>query len=306
MFTYALMTPSYAPALSLHVPRIDTRDLGPQASDHDFVRTFVTHQFMLQGVGSVSRVDLLSKINPHGYQYYEAFVHFSTWYDNEFSLSLRRQACSPRLNARLGLLGTSHYWHVNESRSPVYEEDFQSILCAIPAARWVQAADEAELEQHQLREAERTLIDRWYKRAPTEEELAAVAKIEAFVQPRLALKTPVTSWGASTDRKCSSCGEAICPDGPESETFCGEMCVDCFDLYAWDHIEIQEQVPLPPSVPQRQRYNAPCRRGPQRQTPPRRAACQRCGAVGHNASVCQNKLNHNNVPKPTWNRFQGW
>ena len=237
MSTYALMTPSYAPALSLHVPRIDTRDLGPQASDHDFVRQFVTHQFMLNGVGSVSRVDLLSKINQHGYQYYEAFVHFSTWYDNEFSLSLRRQACSPRLNARLGLLGTSHYWHVNESRSPVYEEDFQSILSSMPVALWQQAADETECWPHWNAQQEDAVLERWYSNPPTDQQLAAVALIER-TWLRAHAPAPVLRKPAAKKKNkpwaCDTCAREEIAGDPATEPYAGNTCGRCAQRH-WDY-----------------------------------------------------------------------
>ena len=179
-----LMTPAYAPALSFHLPRIDTRNLPYLCcEDPEFVRSHIASQFEHNRIGKVSRVDLLPKKNRHGYLYYEAFVHFSQWFTTPQSLALRNAACSKYRKATMplgGISGSGHYWIVNESRSKVYEEDWQSLLTAVPASRWVQAAEEEELVQHQKKRAEASLIARWYKHIPTDEELAAVAKIEKF------------------------------------------------------------------------------------------------------------------------------
>lgn len=175
-----LMTPSYAPPLSLHLPRIDVRNLGPRFEDQDFVRLFIANQFEQQHIGTVSNVDLLPKCNSAGYPYYEAFVHFSTWSQLPHSLALRRAACSPLRRATIPLLGTQHYWIVNESLSPVYVEDWQSILSVIPGSTWQQATEEQELVEHQKRQADATILQRWYKRLLTDEETRAISIIEAF------------------------------------------------------------------------------------------------------------------------------
>lgn len=176
-----LMTPSYAPPLSFHLPRIDIRNLGGMHEDEDFVRLFIAQQFEMQRIGKVSRVDLIAKENEHGYLYYEAFVHFERWNDaSSHSLALRNAACSPWKRATLGLIGTGYHWIVNESRSPVYEEDWDSILSVLPAGKWTQAGDEAELVEYQKKRAEATLIKRWYKHVPTDEQLSAVAALERF------------------------------------------------------------------------------------------------------------------------------
>ena len=176
-----LMTPSYAPPLSFHLPRIDTRNLGEMREDEDFVRLFIAQQFEVQRVGKVSRVDLIAKENQQGHLYYEAFVHFAEWNNtSKHSLALRNAACSPRKRATLSLIGSKYYWIVNESRSPVYEEDWDSILSVLPAGNWVQAGDEAELVEYQKKRADATLIQRWYKHIPTDEQLSAVATLEKF------------------------------------------------------------------------------------------------------------------------------
>tara|TARA_Y100000389_G_scaffold204246_1_gene255814 strand:+ start:4707 stop:5441 length:735 start_codon:yes stop_codon:yes gene_type:complete len=175
-----LMTPSYAPPLSLHIPRIDVRNIGPHFRDEDFVRLFIANQFEQQNIGTVSKVDLLAKQNHAGYPYYEAFVHFERWTLLPHSLALRRAACSPFRKATIPLLGTQHYWIVNESLSPVYEEDWQSILSVIPGSTWQQAAEEQELVEHQKLRADATILQRWYKHIPTEEETQAISIIEAF------------------------------------------------------------------------------------------------------------------------------
>ena len=179
-----LVTPAYAPALSFHLPRIDTRSLPYLCyKDPEFVRSHIASQFELNRIGKVSRVDLLTKANDHGYLYYEAFVHFSQWFTTPQSLALRNAACSKYRKATMplaGISGSGYYWIVNESRSKVYEEDWQSLLTAIPASRWVQAAEEDELVEYQKKRAQDSFIERWYKHIPTDEELAAVAKIEEF------------------------------------------------------------------------------------------------------------------------------
>ncbi len=177
-----VMTPSYVPRLALHLPLIDIRNLDGRHDDEDYVRLLIANQFECQQVGRVSRIDLVAKENDRGYLYYQAFVHFAEWFDNAHSCRLRNAACNPRMKATLQLLGSRHYWIVNESRSPVFEEDWQSLLCAVAreAGRWVQAADEEELVKHQLDRSLQTLTQRWYKHIPSDEEIAAVKIIERF------------------------------------------------------------------------------------------------------------------------------
>ena len=143
----SVVTPTFLPKLSFHIPVIKPSVLGPQYRDQDFVRQFVAIQFEKRQVGKVSRVDLVLKQNNSGRDYYEAFVHFQKWFKSSRSLSLRRAACGAQ-KATLPLVGHRSYWIVNQNNSPVYEEDWQSILTAIPAARWVQAGDEQELISH--------------------------------------------------------------------------------------------------------------------------------------------------------------
>ena len=148
--TVTIVTPTYLPALSLHLPLIDTRNLGPQYLDQDYVRRFIAKQFKHKQIGKVSRIDLFLKTNRQGHYYYEAFVHFQKWFASVDSLALRRAVCSGQ-RATLRLLKSRRYWLVNESQSPVFEEDWQSILTVIPGARWVQAGDEEELIEYMER-----------------------------------------------------------------------------------------------------------------------------------------------------------
>ena len=214
--------------LSFHIPRIDTRNLGHRHLDLDYVHQFVETQFTRLRVGQVHHVDLLSRHNRQGYLYYEAFVHFSEWYNNAYSLGLRRAACSPRQKATITLPGRArHYWIVNQNQNAPLVEDFQSILSAIPVARWQQAADEAELAEHQ----EAVLIERWYKHAPTDDELDAVALIEAAWTRRSVPATPPAR--GSHVWVCDSCHRPAQDDDPESEAYEGSVCGRCCRDPSW-------------------------------------------------------------------------
>ena len=219
------------PPLSLHIPRIDTRNLGPRHRDLDFVRQFVAKQFRQNHVGTVHHVDLLSKTNRQGYLYYEAFVHFTTWCDSAFSLELRRNACSPRRRAQMYLPGTRHYWVINENKKPPLVEDFQSILVAIPVALWQQAADETEAWEHWRAQQVSDTLDRWYKNPPTDDQLTAVGRIEHWWSRRTA-KHPsptrvYTAW------KCDTCDRPEVPGDPSTEAYDGNTCERCVGESRW-------------------------------------------------------------------------
>ena len=220
------------PPLSLHVPRIDTRNLRSRHRDLDYVRQFVTQQFHQNLVGTVHHVDLLSKTNRQGYLYYEAFVHFTTWYDSAYSLALRRQACSPLSRATMQLQGTRHYWVINENKKPPLVEDFQSILAAIPVARWQQAADETEAWDHWREQQEEATLDRWYKTPPTDDQLTAVTHIERWWTRRTTTKPPrrtrvYTAW------KCDTCNRPEVEGDSSTEPYAGNTCARCVGESRW-------------------------------------------------------------------------
>ena len=220
------------PPLSFHIPRVDTRNLGRRHLDHDFVRQFIAQQFHRHRVGAVHHVDLIPRQNRQGYLYYEAFVHFSRWFENASSLGLRRAACSPLRRATLLLPNNHHFWVINENKSPPLVEDFQSILSSIPVARWQQAADESECWEHWNEQQQDAVLDRWYGNPPTDEQLAAIAIIErswlrAQTPPPRAPETKSRVW------VCDTCNRPEIPGDSASEAHDGNTCGHCAFHQEW-------------------------------------------------------------------------
>ena len=216
------------PPLSLHIPRIDTRNLGKSYHDLDFVRSFVQQQFHRHRTGQVHHVDLIPRQNRQGYLYYEAFVHFSKWFDNTSSLALRRAACSPLRRATLLLPNNIHFWVINENKNPPLVEDFQSILSSMPVALWQQAADETEAWQHWNAQQEDDVLERWYNNPPTDEQLDAVALLERFwLRAHPPPKPNNKVW------VCDTCNTPEVPGDPASEAHDGNTCGHCARYQEW-------------------------------------------------------------------------
>ena len=130
---------------------------------------------------------------------------------------------------------------VNENRNPPLVEDWQSILSVIPGALWVQAADETDLWAYMAAQAEERLIDRWYKHAPTDAEIAAAAAIErawarsqqppARTLPLAHRTKQVAAW------RCDTCSRQEIPGDSTSEPYAGDTCGRCVFAHrtlAWD------------------------------------------------------------------------
>ena len=224
------------PPLSLHIPRIDTRNLGKSYRDLDFVHSYVKAQFHRHRVGQVHHVDLIPRKNHQGYLYYEAFVHFSKWFDNTSSLALRRAACSPLQRATLPLPNNRHFWVINENNNSPLVEDFQSILSSIPVALWQQAADETEAWQYWNAQQEDAVLERWYDTPPTDEQLDAVALIErTWLRAHGPPPAPRKTAAKKTNKPwaCDTCAREEIPGDPSTEPYAGNTCGRCAHMH-WD------------------------------------------------------------------------
>lgn len=116
-------TNNFDMTMSLYIPLVDTRSL-PRGNRHDeaayesMAADFIGKQFRYQRIGQVNRVDLLKKQNPAGFDYFVAFVHFDTWYDNPQARSLQSQIQTPGTKAKLQW-HERWYWIVNENKTPL-------------------------------------------------------------------------------------------------------------------------------------------------------------------------------------------
>jgi len=81
----------------------------------------ITHEiisevFFQQELGSVKRVDFVSKLNKRGEYYHSAFVHFDYWFDNIISRNFQERLRNPQLVARL-MYDDPWFWIVEENKS---------------------------------------------------------------------------------------------------------------------------------------------------------------------------------------------
>jgi hypothetical protein len=79
---------------------------------------FIGKQFKYQRIGQVSRVDLLKKQTPQGFDYFIAFVHFSEWFDTPQAKALQDEIHTDGAKAKLQF-HERWYWIVNENKTPL-------------------------------------------------------------------------------------------------------------------------------------------------------------------------------------------
>ena len=109
--------------MSLYIPRVDTRSL-PQGNRHAeaeyeaMAADFIGKQFKYQRIGKVSRVDLLKKQTPQGFDYFIAFVHFYKWFDTPQSKALQDEIHTDGVKAKF-YFHEMWYWIVNENKAPL-------------------------------------------------------------------------------------------------------------------------------------------------------------------------------------------
>lgn len=109
--------------MSLYIPRVDTRSLprGNRYAEAEYeamTADFICKQFKYQRIGQVSRVDLLKKQTPQGYDYFIAFVHFTEWFDTPQAHALQEDILTEGTKAKLQF-HEQWYWIVNENKSPL-------------------------------------------------------------------------------------------------------------------------------------------------------------------------------------------
>ena len=109
--------------MSLYIPRVDTRSL-PRGNRHAeaeyeaMTADFIGKQFKYQRIGQVSRVDLLKKQTPQGFDCFIAFVHFTEWFDTPQARALQEDIFTEGTKAKLQF-HKQWYWIVNENKSPL-------------------------------------------------------------------------------------------------------------------------------------------------------------------------------------------
>ena len=109
--------------MSLYIPRVDTRSL-PRGNRHAeaeyeaMAADFIGKQFKYQRIGQVSRVDLLKKQTPQGFDYFIAFVHFTEWFDTPQARALQQEIQTEGTKAKLQF-HEKWYWIVNENKTPL-------------------------------------------------------------------------------------------------------------------------------------------------------------------------------------------
>ena len=121
---------TFNPQLSLFIPRVDTRSLPvckEDESDQDYetsVKTFIAEQFHNYNIGSVDRVDMITKMTPEGYPFYIAFIHFAEWYNNFQAKGLQKAVFNPSQKAKM-YVGTRNYWILCENKKPLTESEVE-------------------------------------------------------------------------------------------------------------------------------------------------------------------------------------
>lgn len=116
--------------LSLFIPRVDTRSLPKceeDETDQDYetrVKSFIVEKFHNNNIGSVDRVDLITKMTPEGYPFYIAFIHFAEWYDNFQAKGLQKAVFNPNQKAKM-YVNPRSYWIVCENTKPLTEKEVE-------------------------------------------------------------------------------------------------------------------------------------------------------------------------------------
>lgn len=115
---------SFDIAMSLYIPRVDTRQIPGKRNNPNFETTasdFISLNFELHKIGDVQRVDLIKKKNNQGFDYFIAFIHFKEWFRTAEAYRLQE-------NIRTGKKAVinvtkDHYWIVKENKNLLNEFD---------------------------------------------------------------------------------------------------------------------------------------------------------------------------------------
>ena len=102
--------------MPLYIPR-----LFAEHADESYIAGI----FFQQGIGQVERIDLIAK-EQNGLTFFEAFIHFSSWYDTYAARDLQQQILDPQVKAHIvhcqrevrpGVWKPA-FWIVNECLNP--------------------------------------------------------------------------------------------------------------------------------------------------------------------------------------------
>ena len=109
--------------MSLYIPRVDTRSLpcGNRHAEAEYeamAADFIGKQFKYQRIGQVSRVDLLKKQTPQGFDFFIAFVHFSEWFNTPQAKALQDDIHTDGAKTKF-YFHEMWYWIVNENKTPL-------------------------------------------------------------------------------------------------------------------------------------------------------------------------------------------
>lgn len=107
---------TFKPNMPLYIPRLFTEHAD---------ESYIAGTFFQQGIGQVERIDLIAK-EQNGQAFFEAFVHFSHWFDTPSAHALQAQILNPQVKAQLvhcqrevrpGVWKPA-FWIVNECLNP--------------------------------------------------------------------------------------------------------------------------------------------------------------------------------------------
>ena len=102
--------------LSLFIPRI-----VPEWACKDMI----VDKFKALDIGIINRVDFLEKHNTNGVKYFQAFLHFDYWYDNDVARNIQDRIYESESNARL-VYDQHWYWILLKNNNPLTEEEVVS------------------------------------------------------------------------------------------------------------------------------------------------------------------------------------
>jgi hypothetical protein len=99
--------------LSLFIPRI-----VPEWASQDLI----VDKFKMLDIGTISRVDFLEKSSANGVTYYQAFLHFEMWEDNEATRNIQEKIYDSEQSARL-IYDEPWYWILLKNHNPLTQEE---------------------------------------------------------------------------------------------------------------------------------------------------------------------------------------
>lgn len=95
--------------ISLYIPHVFS----------NYTRGDVAYQFERLDIGTIDRIDFISKIGSNNVPYNTAYIHFKHWNDNEAARNLQERVLDPNREARL-IYDDPWYWIVLENKAQKY------------------------------------------------------------------------------------------------------------------------------------------------------------------------------------------